>query len=162
MSMGNEGLSHDEIRANTRIDCSKDKGKTKQSFAKECDINNIMSRYEKTGAMSHLTKYEGRYGDYATSMDLHEYMQEMGKTQDMFDDLPKEIKREFGQDPGKFIDFVQNPENSGRLAELLPALAAPGSQLPALGGEALITAMNGLTEALGPSNDGGDGDAGDA
>lgn len=152
MSMYNKpSWSDKRIRENTRIDFTADGvGRTKQSFAKEADINNILARYKKTGAISHLAKFEGSYGD-ATSIDLHAAMNTVKNAEDMFGELPAEIRREFDQDPGKFLDFVQNPDNSGKLAELLPALAARGTQLPALGGQAMITAMNELTEALGPA-----------
>ena len=34
---------------------------TKQSFTKECDINNIMKKYQKTGAIDHVNKHEASY-----------------------------------------------------------------------------------------------------
>ena len=37
---------------------------TKQSFADECDINNIMKRYIKDGVVNHLNTYQGNYGDF--------------------------------------------------------------------------------------------------
>ena len=36
--------------------------RTKQSFQKECDINAIMAKYQKTGAITHFNKHQQQYG----------------------------------------------------------------------------------------------------
>ena len=35
-----------------------------------------------------------------------------------FDDLPAKVRREFDNDPFKFLEFVEDPENVERMAEL--------------------------------------------
>ncbi len=105
------------------------KSRTKQSFSDECNINNIISRYQISGTVSHLAKHEANYG-FATSADLHEAMNIVSTAESMFAELPSEVRREFGNSPMRFLDFVQDEENVGKLGDLLPALAAPGDQLP--------------------------------
>ncbi len=112
------------------------KGRTKQTFAKESDINNIMKKFQRSGTVTHLAKHSAQYGD-VTSVDLHEALNTITQAQSMFNDLPSEVRNEFDQDPGKFLDFVQDPANAGDLAEKLPALAEPGRQLPVVRGEPL-------------------------
>jgi hypothetical protein len=62
---------------------------------------------------------------------LHAH-ERLEKGKEIFQALPGEVRREFGQSPAEFFNFVNNPENSERLAEVLPALAAPGTQMPSV------------------------------
>ncbi len=104
-------------------------GRTKQSFKDECDINKIMARAEKAGTISHLQKFEGVYADYS-DYDFFEATQKLTRGREVFDALPAELRREFGQSPAAFFAFVNDPANAEDLLEKLPALAAPGQQLP--------------------------------
>ncbi len=104
-------------------------GRTKQSFKNECDINKIMARAEKAGTISHLQKFEGVYADYS-DFDFFEQTQKLTKGREVFDALPAELRREFGQSPAAFFNYVNDPANVDDLREKLPALAAPGTQLP--------------------------------
>ena len=38
--------------------------------------------------------------------------------QDMFESLPADIRTKFGNDPGRFLDFVEDPQNEEELIEL--------------------------------------------
>ncbi len=103
-------------------------GRTKQSFRDECDINLIMERAAQTGTISHLTKYEGVYADFS-DYDFFEHTQKMTQGREIFDDLPAEIRREFGQSPAAFFAYVNDPANINDLVTRLPELAKPGTQL---------------------------------
>ncbi len=103
-------------------------GRTKQSFKDECDINLIMQRAAQGATISHLSKYEGSYSDYS-DYDFFEETRKLTKGREIFDDLPAEIRREFGQSPAAFFEYVNNPENIDKLAEKMPGLAKPGDQL---------------------------------
>ena len=37
---------------------------TQQQFQAECDVNNILAKYKKTGQISHLAKHNGNFGDF--------------------------------------------------------------------------------------------------
>ncbi len=104
-------------------------GRTKQSFRDECDIQKIMARAEKVGTISHLEKYEGVYADFS-DFDFHEQTNQLTRGREIFDALPSELRREFGQNPARFFAYVNNPENKDDLLKKLPGLAAPGRQLP--------------------------------
>ncbi len=103
-------------------------GRTKQSFKDETDINKIIMRAEKTGTISHLTKYKGVYADFA-DFDYFGNLQKLTRGREIFDDLPAELRNEFAGSPSQFFDYVNNPANVDRLEKLLPDLAAPGRQL---------------------------------
>lgn len=93
------------------------KSLTKQSFTEECDINNIMKKYQKTGALDHLNKHEASYG-FATSLSFQEALDTVEKGQTMFDELPSSIRTKFDNDPGIFLDFVQDENNMAEMVEL--------------------------------------------
>lgn len=103
-------------------------GRTKQSFRDECDINLIMQRAAQGGTISHLTKYEGIYADFS-GYDFFEHTQKLTQGREVFDDLPAEIRREFGQSPQAFFEYVNDPNNKDELLKKLPGLARPGTQL---------------------------------
>ncbi len=102
-------------------------GRTKQSFADETDINKILKRAQKTGTISHLNKHEGRYADFS-DFDFTTNLLMLSRGREIFDDLPSELRSEFNQSPKDFFQYVNNPDNKDRLAELLPQLAEPGRQ----------------------------------
>jgi len=91
--------------------------KTKQSFADECDINKIMAKYQKTGAIAHFNRHQPEYG-FATSLDLAESMRIVTKANEMFADLPSSVRSKFNNQPGEFLDFVQDPDNASEMVEL--------------------------------------------
>ncbi len=111
-------------------------GRTKQSFKDDTDINKIMARFDRTGTISHMSKYEGVYADFS-DFDFQVQTQRLTRGREIFDALPAELRREFGQSPAAFFAYVNDPANAADLAQKLPALAEPGQQLP---GEAMPTA----------------------
>lgn len=108
-----------ELRAfKDGIDFAGDVALTVQSEARDCDINEIMKRYEKTGLLPHLNRFEGVYGDVGPSVDYHEAMNIVVKAQEMFMELPAQLRARFGNDPGEFMKFVQDPENAEEMVKL--------------------------------------------
>ncbi len=103
-------------------------GRTKQSYKDECDIQKIMARAEKAGTISHLTKFGGVYSDFS-DFDFQEQTQMLTRGREIFDELPGELRQEFGQSPAKFFEYVNDPANVDELRKKLPGLAAPGRQM---------------------------------
>jgi len=93
------------------------KSMTKQSMTKECDINYIMRKYQKTGAVSHINRHGAEYG-FATSLDFAESMRVVTKAQGMFDALPSSIRSRFANDPAAFLEFVQDDSNEEEMIKL--------------------------------------------
>jgi len=90
---------------------------TKQSFTKECDINNIVNKYQRTGALDHVNKHEASYG-YASSDDFTASMEIVARGKTMFAELPSKIRTKFENDPAKFLEFVQDEKNKEEMQEL--------------------------------------------
>lgn len=108
-----------------------DDGLTKQSFKDETDIVKIMARFDHTGTISHVSKFEGVYADFS-DFDFHAHSTRLAEGQVVFDALPAELRQEFRQDPQEFFAFVNHPDNVNAHDYNLPALAAPGKQLAAI------------------------------
>lgn len=93
-----------------------------QQFKDDCDINSIMARFQKTGAIDHVSMHQPQYGE-ATPVDYHTAMNIITKAQQMFADLPSSLRRRFDGDPSKLLEFVQDPDNADEAAELGLALS---------------------------------------
>lgn len=101
---------------------------TRQEFADECDINSILRKFQITGAINHFAKYAPEYGDF-TACDYQEAQNLIIRARQMFDALPSSI-RALCSTPAGFLDFVNDPANSEKMAELglhptSPNLAKP-------------------------------------
>lgn len=86
-------------------------GKTKQSFAAECDINTIMARYLKTGLLEHVKQVQGQYLD-VTGADFAEAQNFVAGAKSMFHMLPSHIRTKFENSSEKFFEFMENPANA--------------------------------------------------
>lgn len=91
---------------------------TKQSMSAECDINNIMAKYEKTGIINHARTIEGRYGDFVGAPEFHEAMNQVLRAEAMFAELPSSLRKRFGNDPAEFLAFAQDPANQEEIYDL--------------------------------------------
>ncbi len=102
-------------------------GRTKQAFKDETDINKLLERAQKTGTLSHLQKYEGRYADFS-DFDFFDANIKLAQGREIFDALPSEVRSEFNNSPAGFFKYVNDPANADDLKNKLPGLAAPGRQ----------------------------------
>ncbi|QCQ84712.1 internal scaffolding protein [Blackfly microvirus SF02] len=90
---------------------------TRQEFADECDINVLMARYEKTGALPEA-KGSPVYMDFTEMPDtLMGTLSMLDAAQAEFMRLPAHIRKEFDNDPVMFVDFASDPNNIDQLRE---------------------------------------------
>ena len=94
------------------------KGRTKQEFAKDCDINLIMEKYKRTGMIEHVKRYEGSYGSFLGGQDFQTAMFAVAQAREMFESLPAETRARFGNDPAAFLHFVEDEKNIDEMREL--------------------------------------------
>jgi len=104
--------------------------KTQQHFKRECDINHLMSKYQKTGVIDHVNKYQGDYSDLTDVPDYHTALLKVQSAQTAFDTLPSSIRNKFKNDPSLFLDFVSNPENLDEMVKLGLAKKTSPEPLP--------------------------------
>lgn len=91
--------------------------RTKQSFADQCEINNIISKFQATGAITHANKHQLHYGE-TDGTTFHEAMNIVCEAQEAFSELPSSLRSRFGNDPAAYLDFVSNEENKPEMAKL--------------------------------------------
>lgn len=80
-------------------------------MAAECDINQIMNRFEKTGILEHVNTHQGKYGNFLEISDYQTALNHVISAQDSFMSLPSQLRARFENDPGQFLSFVNNPDN---------------------------------------------------
>lgn len=90
---------------------------TKQSFAKECDINYIVHRWKNGGVIPKVTALEAIYGD-VTGVDFQAALELVRGAEDAFIGLPAQVRKRFNNDPGEFLTFCDDPANVDELVEL--------------------------------------------
>ena len=73
--------------------------KTKQSLKDEADVNKIIKKYGYSHVVANMNKLEVLYGDI-TSRSLEEALQLNIDAQEAFMEVPSEIRKQFGNDPG--------------------------------------------------------------
>lgn len=107
---------------------------TKQAFKKECDINNIVSKYLKSGYVGHLNPKTPRYG-YAPAVDLHEALAIVDQAFESFARLPADVRKRFANDPMEFAAFLDKPEAPEELRKLRLLKPEESSSLQEKGAE---------------------------
>ena len=80
---------------------------TRQAFAEETNVNQIMAKYQATGQITHINHHPGMYGDFSKINSLQEAMNQIDAARDIFLNMPAEVRQQFGQDLSKFIEFSQ-------------------------------------------------------
>lgn len=99
--------------------------RTKQSFKDECDINNILKKFQKTGLLSHVAQYQGHYEDLPSDIDFQESCNIVIQAQAAFSSLPSSLRSRFGNDPAEFLAFISDAKNEAEMIRLGLAKARP-------------------------------------
>ena len=84
---------------------------TQQQFKAECDVNNILAKYKKTGLVTHLAKHQGNFGDFSNVEDYQTSLGKLMQAQAAFGTLPSELRAKFENDPAKLIEFLSDKKN---------------------------------------------------
>ena len=105
-------------------------GLTEQSHKAECDVNSIMAKFRQNGLVDHVLDVAGQYGDYSGAVDFHTALNQVREATDMFMTLPSDLRKEFDNDPGAFLEWTESAtEDDLREKGLLPEpTAAPPSE----------------------------------
>lgn len=90
---------------------------TEQSHKQECDMNHILRDYSRTGFIKHAKEHEGKYDDISVQ-DFQDAMFIVAEAKNMFNELPAAARGEFANDPARFLEFVQNPDNAERMRKM--------------------------------------------
>lgn len=91
---------------------------TKQAFKDECDINNILRRFEKTGQLPDLIKQNPQYGDFSNVPEYQQALNTVQHAQEQFAALSSKIRERFANDPAKFLQFATDPANAPEMVRM--------------------------------------------
>ena len=79
---------------------------TQQQFKAECDVNDILAKYKRTGMLSHIQKHQGNFGDFSSVEDYQTSLGKLMQAQQSFESLPSELRAKFENDPAQLISFL--------------------------------------------------------
>lgn len=85
--------------------------KVQQHFKDQCDINKIARSVEATGSSDHVKMARERYGDFTEILDIGVNMDKAAKAQQLYEQLPVEMRKKTGNSIPEFFKYIQNPEN---------------------------------------------------
>lgn len=109
---------------------------TKQAPKEETDINNIMERYVAHGQLPPAGGNPPTYGDFSDAADYHTSLNLIREAENTFASLPSRVREHAANDPGVFLDQVNDPDSQRELLELgldpgwVPASAPEPSPVP--------------------------------
>lgn len=98
-------------RRRVQIDFSDEQSLTEQHHKESCDINSILGRAQRTGVIEHVRASQGYYGTAPTGDDFQRHQNVVAKALSMFETVPSHIRREFDNDPAKYLDFMSQNKN---------------------------------------------------
>lgn len=92
--------------------------RTHQSFKDECDINNILAGYERTGMVTHINANKGFYEDVTNATSYHDAINTLLEAREAFMDLPAKVRKHFDNDPALFLESFEDPDQRQTLVDL--------------------------------------------
>ena len=99
----------DAVSNETALECL-DESKAIQSAEEESNINTIVRRFGISGELPNQVAMP-QSGDFTNIPDFHTAMNLVRKAQEEFVRVPAEIRARFNNDPGRFMDFFDDPAN---------------------------------------------------
>jgi hypothetical protein len=94
-----------------------DDGLTEQSHGPSCDINRILAQFMETGIMPNMLQNNPQYAD-VSEIDFQDIQNQLAHAKTLFEQLPDPVKAQFDNEPFKFLQFAENPENNTALVEM--------------------------------------------
>lgn len=85
--------------------------RTIQGCKEQCDINNIIAKYKKTGVLPVGRNSMPQFGDFTDVQEYQDSMNKLISANDAFMQLPSGIRKRFGNDPALLIEFCADSKN---------------------------------------------------
>jgi len=103
-------------------------GRARQSMKAECDINNIMKQYARTGVLTHVARGTPQYLDVSRVGDFRELVERVAVAEKYFGRLPAKVRASFQNSPAAFLDACSDPSRRAEMVALgvLEGPVAPG------------------------------------
>lgn len=118
MSMRSELIRVGRERFAVQLSFAGEDSKTKQSFVAECDVNNIMAKWKRTGVMEHMASNPPTFGDFDQAIDYQTAQNMVAAADAAFQALPAHIRERMGNNPQTFVEFMTNEDNYQEAVQL--------------------------------------------
>lgn len=97
--------------------CNSD-SKAQQHFKRDCDVNYIVNNYVKRGLLVPFVNSKlPEYGD-VPSVSFFEAATYLASVSQNFSSLPSSVRDRFRNDPGRLLEFLENPSNKSEAISL--------------------------------------------
>ncbi|AXL14558.1 internal scaffolding protein [Microviridae sp.] len=113
-------MSREQIRKSYGISINQDECMTHQEFKEECNIYNLIKNhgYDYLQNLNQsVTAAQAMYGDYTQINEYQTALNLVQKSNEMFMQIPSDIRKKFNNDAGQYLEFVSNPKNQDKLIE---------------------------------------------
>lgn len=110
------------------MDAELTNSRTKQEFKMECDINEVIRRWTKTGILPPPRAPE-KYGDFTEVNDYQSAINHVKEADQAFSELPAHMRSRFNNSPAELLEFLQDDANGPEAVEL-GIIPAPGQPAP--------------------------------
>lgn len=104
-----------------RLDVTIDTGcetPTIQSAKDECDINNIIHNFQRTGIIEHLNANAAEFYDLPDDFTYENGVETLRKATDAFSALPSVLRDRFNNDPSEFLTALNDPSHTDFFVDL--------------------------------------------
>lgn len=91
---------------------------TRQEFAQDADINNIMRKYASGLPPSPAGSRPPLFGDFSNVPDYQTALNKVIDAQERFAELPSQVRRRFDNDPAKLLEFLASEDNRDEAVKL--------------------------------------------
>lgn len=91
---------------------------TRQEFAQDADINNIMRKYAAGLPPSPAGARPPLFGDFSNVPDYQTALDKVIDAQERFAELPSQVRRRFDNDPAKLLQFLASEDNRAEAVQL--------------------------------------------
>jgi len=108
----------DEVSRGTFLDCSVEESRTRQSFAADADINQLVKRFGVTGLAQRHPVQPATVQLFEDVFDFQSAMNAVVDAERRFAMLDAKVRRRFGNDPQEFVEFCSDPANADEMIKL--------------------------------------------
>lgn len=108
------------VRRGVVLACPAGSSMTKQSFKAECDINEIVRKFVRTGVVEpkSLERRSAMFADVSGLDDYQSALHAIDAARAGFDTLPAGVRDRFGNDPAGLLVALANPANADEFVRL--------------------------------------------
>lgn len=105
----------------------KDESLTQQQYLEESNINFIAHRFGLTGELPTPRDFSAIQGDFE-DFDLQTALNQIRRAEETFMEYPATLRAQFDNDPRKFVEFFQDPDNTQKAVKMGLATIRPQPQ----------------------------------